>query len=84
MEAEALRDCSGLYRGETPIMGSVLSFQPRTAVLRTKRIAAEAAASVIIFPGVRYERETASLPAVETAAASRPDNRQEQQPQPRR
>jgi len=38
-------------------MGDVLSFSPRrAAVNRSPRTTADAPASVIIFPGVRYER----------------------------
>lgn len=37
-------------------MGSILSFVPRKAATGQSRQPAGSAASVIIFPGVRYER----------------------------
>jgi hypothetical protein len=37
-------------------MGSLLSFAPRSAATTRKPIAPGTTASVIIFPGVRYER----------------------------
>jgi len=37
-------------------MGNLLSFAPRSAATTRKPIEAGATASVIIFPGVRYER----------------------------
>ncbi len=36
-------------------MGIVLSFTPRSAAI--KRTSTETAAAVVIFPGVRYERD---------------------------
>jgi hypothetical protein len=63
-------------------MGSVLSFRPRIAAVRRQPVATGAIAAVIIFPGVRYERERPTMP-VSTASAIRVDNRQEQ-PSPRR
>ncbi|MDH6230077.1 hypothetical protein M2281_000649 [Mesorhizobium soli] len=37
-------------------MGSILSFVPRKAASRPIEPPAQALASIIIFPGVRYER----------------------------
>jgi hypothetical protein len=37
-------------------MGSVLSFAPRQAATARKPVAAGATASIVIFPGIRYER----------------------------
>ncbi len=43
-------------RGDTLIMGSLLSFAPRSAATTRKPVATGSTATVIIFPGVRYER----------------------------
>ena len=40
-------------------MGSLLSFAPRRAASSRRPVMAGATASVIIFPGVRYERPDA-------------------------
>ena len=61
MTAEALRHCSGPAEGVSA-MGSILSFKPRTAAMRPKPRPAGTEASVVIFPGVRYERGEASAP----------------------
>jgi hypothetical protein len=42
---------------ESPNMGSVLLFRPRAARVRRKPLPAGTAAAIVIFPGVRYERE---------------------------
>ncbi|RWA71027.1 hypothetical protein EN836_20410 [Mesorhizobium sp. M1C.F.Ca.ET.193.01.1.1] len=47
-------------------MGMVLSFVPRTAPVNRVNHAADTAAAVIIFPGVRYEQQP-------QAGAARPD-----------
>jgi hypothetical protein len=39
------------------VMGSVLSFAPREAATVRKPLAAGATASIVIFPGIRYERQ---------------------------
>lgn len=44
-------------------MGSVVSFEPHRAGVRRSPQTADGSASIIIFPGVRYERTTA-CPAV--------------------
>ena len=38
-------------------MGSVLSFAPRDAATVRKPLAAGDTASIVIFPGIRYERQ---------------------------
>ncbi|AMS43605.1 hypothetical protein AA2016_4695 [Aminobacter aminovorans] len=43
-------------RGKSRTMGSVVSFMPRQAAIRRSPRTAETSASIIIFPGVRYER----------------------------
>ena len=51
-------------------MGSIVSFQPRRAASRRKPAGAAATGSIIIFPGVRYERPVAAaggLPAARQA-----------------
>lgn len=61
-------------------MGSVLSFSPRNAASSQKPAAIGMTASVIIFPGVRYEHSGPAGQAVAIAGAS--DNFQEK-PAPR-
>lgn len=56
MKQEALRGCSGLSLEEIAVMGSILPFQPRNAASIRKPNDAGASASIVIFPGVRYER----------------------------
>lgn len=48
-------------------MGTVLSFQSHKRMVPRPPVAASSAASVIIFPGVRYER----VPGAELAVTSR-------------
>ena len=43
-------------------MGSVLAFQPREAASIRKPLAAGTTASIVIFPGIRYERHEDDLP----------------------
>ncbi|BCH26026.1 hypothetical protein MesoLjLc_59460 [Mesorhizobium sp. L-8-10] len=43
-------------REEREVMGAILPFVPRTAATKTTRPQRAVAASIIIFPGVRYER----------------------------
>jgi hypothetical protein len=50
-------------------MGQVLSFTPRRAAVKQPPLSTQAAASIIIFPGVRYERQHA---AVSAPAAGQP------------
>jgi len=38
-------------------MGHILSFEPRNAATRRKEPVAGATASIVIFPGIRYERQ---------------------------
>lgn len=59
-------------------MGSVLSFAPREAATVRKPPAAGATASIVIFPGIRYERHEE---APQTASAEQ-DKRQDK-PRPR-
>ena len=56
MKKEALRDCSGAAEGVS-IMGSVVLFRPREPGVRRKPLPAGTAAAIVIFPGVRYERQ---------------------------
>ena len=44
------------------VMGSVLAFQPRDAASIRKPPAAGGTASVVIFPGIRYERHDDTPP----------------------
>lgn len=44
-------------------MGSVLSFAPREAATVRKPLAAGTTASIVIFPGIRYERHNEAPPA---------------------
>jgi len=46
-------------------MGSVVSFMPRRAAVRKSPRSAETSASIIIFPGVRYERVKDAVTGVE-------------------
>lgn len=48
-------------------MGMILSFQPRKPARKQQPAATPATASVVLFPGVRYER----LPGGEAAALTR-------------
>lgn len=52
-------------QGEYAKMGIVLSFTPRIAAI--KRPSNQTAASVVIFPGVRYERGEATAAACSPA-----------------
>lgn len=57
-------------------MGSVVPFQPRAAAMRRSRLPAGTAASIVIFPGVRYEHDIPesrcrSVPLNRAAAARR-------------
>lgn len=82
MKAEALRGCSGQAERESPVMGSVLSFAPRNAATSRKPIDPGATASVVIFPGIRYERPEAGGPEHDIASLNRPDTRHDK-PLPR-
>lgn len=55
-------------------MGSVLSFAPRdVAIVRKPPMAAGATASIVIFPGVRYERREPRADASKTKGAEKSD-----------
>lgn len=54
-------------------MGSILSFVPRKAVRRPAAQPVETLASVIIFPGVRYERRVLIEAAGVTTTVGRTD-----------
>ena len=74
MKQEALSGCSGLNREEIAVMGSILPFQPRDAASIRKPIEAGASASIVIFPGVRYERrEDAARDTVSTLRTTHRD-----------
>ena len=63
-------------------MGSVLSFAPRNAAASRKQTAAGTTASVVIFPGIRYERPKPSGPVDDAAGTNRSDPRRDK-PLPR-
>jgi hypothetical protein len=63
-------------------MGSVLSFAPRNAASSRKQIAAGSTASVVIFPGIRYEHPKSSGPVDDAAGTNRSDTRRDK-PSPR-
>jgi len=66
-------------REEIAVMGSVLAFQPRDAASTRKPNDAGVSASIVIFPGVRYERrEDAPRDTTPTRRTARRDK-----PQPR-
>ncbi|MEP9385616.1 hypothetical protein [Mesorhizobium sp. KR9-304] len=60
-------------------MGSVLAFAPRDAATNRKPLAAGDTASIVIFPGIRYERQGEE--AGETAADR--ENTERNWPRPR-
>ena len=64
---------------ENAVMGSVLAFSPRDAATIRKPLAAGDTASIVIFPGIRYERQSEEA---REAAADR-DKAQRDKPQPR-
>ena len=63
-------------------MGSVLSFAPRNAATSRKPTDPGATASVVIFPGIRYERPNSGGTADDTVSLNRPDARHDK-PSPR-
>ena len=63
-------------------MGSVLSFAPRNAATSRKPIDPGATASVVIFPGIRYERPRSGEPADDLPSLGHPDTRHDK-PAPR-
>jgi len=64
-------------------MGSLLSFAPRNAATTRKPMETGATASVIIFPGVRYERPDPVYGGYKTVLASaKPRSRQIRAPLP--
>lgn len=60
-------------------MGSVLAFAPRETATVRKPLAAGDTASIVIFPGIRYERHA---PEAREAAISRSDQKRDK-PRPR-
>lgn len=60
-------------------MDNVLLFSPRANAMRRKPAIDAMPASVIIFPGIRYERAKAASGEA-TACAAESDPRQERQP----
>ncbi len=58
-----MRGCSGETERESQIMGSVVSFSPRSAAVTRNPLPADATGSVVIFPGIRYERAGSISPA---------------------
>ena len=64
---------------ENAVMGSVLAFSPRDAATIRKPLAAGDTASIVIFPGIRYERQSEEA---REAAADR-DKAQRDKPRPR-
>lgn len=74
MKEEALRGCSGSIREGIAVMGSVLSFAPRdVANIRKPAMAAGATASIVIFPGVRYERSEGHIDAGQATVEKKSD-----------
>ena len=64
---------------DNAVMGSVLAFSPRDAATTRKPLAAGDTASIVIFPGIRYERRSEEA---REAAADR-DKAQRDKPRPR-
>ena len=62
-------------------MGSVLEFAPRDAATTRKPLAAGDTASIVIFPGIRYERQEPGAAACE-GAVNRAET-QRDKPRPR-
>ncbi len=60
-------------------MGSVLAFAPRVAATVRKPLAAGDTASIVIFPGIRYERHEQEP---RQAAAGRAETKRDK-PEPR-
>lgn len=54
-------------------MGSVVSFRPRTAAVRRNRLPPGAQATIVIFPGVRYEHGIRDNPGPHRADEARRD-----------
>lgn len=55
-------------------MGSVLSFAPRdVAIARKPPMASGATASIVIFPGVRYERNEGHVDAGQATVEKKSD-----------
>jgi hypothetical protein len=79
MNTEALRGCSGSSREEIAVMGSVVAFAPRDAATVRKPLAAGDTASIVIFPGIRYERHE---PEAREVSIKRAET-QRDKPQPR-
>jgi hypothetical protein len=63
--------CSGFNREECANMATILTFTPRLAA--SVRPPLDVEASVIIFPGVRYERPCAGASEQERLAESAPE-----------
>ena len=64
-------------------MGSVVSFRPRAAEARQMRSRAGTAALIIIFPGVRYERDLADAPRARRGVMLRRAAERQDAPTPR-
>ena len=69
-----------LSREEIAVMGSVLEFAPRDAATTRKPLAAGDTASIVIFPGIRYERHEPGAAACESAVRA---DTQRDKPRPR-
>lgn len=66
-------------------MGSVVSFRPRTAAVRRNRLPPGAQATIVIFPGVRYEHGIRDPgPAKRGVPLHRADEARRDVPVPRR
>jgi len=63
-------------------MCTIVSFEPRHAAINREPLPAGETASVVIFPGIRYERAKFIAPAGQPAAANGLDRRMEK-PLPR-
>lgn len=63
-------------------MGSVLSFAPRDAATVRKPLAAGDTASIVIFPGIRYERHDETAPGAPQASHARRDSNRDKPRRP--
>jgi hypothetical protein len=59
-------------------MGNIVSFAPRRAAKNRRGESSKSGAAVIIFPGVRYERQPE--PAIRSTALARKEDQQNSGP----
>jgi hypothetical protein len=72
-----LRTCSGQTERESPVMGSVVSFSPRNAAVTRNPPPPGTTGSVVIFPGIRYERATSLEPVDKAGRANAAEPRRD-------